>query len=82
MSKHSGRTVVGLLAVMLLVVAPGATADVVTDANAKAADDFTKEVAVARIYDGVHYRNSTVVGTAMGKKIGELAAQAIPRVTR
>ncbi|HEU4370195.1 MAG TPA: vanadium-dependent haloperoxidase, partial [Methylomirabilota bacterium] len=29
-------------------------------------DDFTQEVAVARIYDGVHYRNSTVVGTLMG----------------
>lgn len=23
-------------------------------------NDFTQEVAVARIYDGVHYRNSTV----------------------
>jgi hypothetical protein len=31
-------------------------------------------VANARIYDGVHYRNSTEVGMAMGKKIGELAA--------
>jgi len=37
-------------------------------------DDFIDEVAVARIYDGVHYRNSTEVGTAMGKKIGALAA--------
>jgi len=37
-------------------------------------DDFMAEVAVARIYDGVHYRNSTEVGTAMGKKIGALAA--------
>jgi hypothetical protein len=36
-------------------------------------DDFTQEVANARIYDGVHYRNSTEVGTAMGKKVGELA---------
>jgi len=26
-----------------------------------------------RIYDGVHYRNSTEVGTAMGKQIGKLA---------
>jgi hypothetical protein len=41
--------------------------------------DFTQEVAVARIYDGVHYRNSTQVGSAMGKQIGELAAQRIPR---
>ena len=36
-------------------------------------DDFIQEVANARIYDGVHYRNSTEVGTAMGKKVGELA---------
>ena len=44
--------------------------------------EFTREVAVARIYDGVHYRNSTEVGTAMGKKIGELAAKGLPRATR
>jgi hypothetical protein len=44
--------------------------------------DFWQEVAVARIYDGVHYRYSTEVGTAMGKKVGALAAQKIPRATR
>jgi hypothetical protein len=37
-------------------------------------DEFMQEVATARILDGVHYRNSTEVGTAMGKKIGEFAA--------
>jgi hypothetical protein len=31
-------------------------------------------VANARIYDGVHYRNSTEVGTAMGKQVGAWAA--------
>ena len=36
-------------------------------------DDFIQEVANARIYDGVHYRNSTEVGTAMGKNTGALA---------
>ncbi|MGB7207860.1 MAG: vanadium-dependent haloperoxidase [Pyrinomonadaceae bacterium] len=36
-------------------------------------DDFMQEVANGRIYDGVHYRNSTEVGTAMGKQIGDLA---------
>jgi hypothetical protein len=36
--------------------------------------DFMQEVAQARIYDGVHYRTSTEVGTAMGRQIGELAA--------
>jgi hypothetical protein len=36
-------------------------------------DDFVQEVANARIYDGVHYRTSTEVGTAMGKEVGTLA---------
>jgi hypothetical protein len=36
-------------------------------------EDFVQEVANARIWDGVHYRNSTEVGSAMGKKVGELA---------
>jgi hypothetical protein len=44
--------------------------------------DFTREGALARIYDGVHYRNSTEVGTAMGRKIGELAVRTFPRMTR
>ncbi len=44
--------------------------------------DFVQEVSVARIYDGVHYRNSTEVGVAMGRKIGELAARRLPKVTR
>ena len=43
--------------------------------------DFWREVAVARIYDGVHYRYSTEVGTAMGKKVGALAARKIPRAS-
>jgi hypothetical protein len=42
-------------------------------------NDFAQEVALARIYDGVHYRFSTVVGSAMGKKIGELAVQTFPK---
>ena len=37
--------------------------------------DYAEEVSLARIYGGVHYRNSTVVGKAMGRKIGELAVQ-------
>ncbi len=36
-------------------------------------DDFAKEVAQARIFGGVHYRNSTEVGMAMGQRIGEWA---------
>jgi hypothetical protein len=37
-------------------------------------EEFMQEVANGRIYDGVHFRNSTEVGTAMGRKIGALAA--------
>ena len=35
-------------------------------------DAFVQEVAQARIWDGVHYRTSTEVGSAMGKQVGEL----------
>ena len=38
-------------------------------------DDFVDEVSNARIWDGVHFRNSTEVGKAMGRQVGELAAQ-------
>jgi PAP2 superfamily len=44
--------------------------------------EFVQEVAVARIYDGVHYRNSTEVGTGMGTKIGELAVKSFPKPIR
>ena len=37
-------------------------------------EDFIQEVANGRIYDGVHYRTSTEVGTAMGRNIGSAAA--------
>ncbi len=36
-------------------------------------DAFVAEVNNARIYDGVHYRTSSEVGSEMGKKIGNLA---------
>ena len=38
-------------------------------------DDFMQEVVSARIYDGVHYRNSGQVGSEMGRKIAQLAAR-------
>ncbi len=38
-------------------------------------DDFMQEVANARIYDGVHYRNSGRVGTDMGRRIAQLAIE-------
>jgi hypothetical protein len=34
---------------------------------------YVDEVSAARIYGGIHYRNSTVVGREMGRKIGQLA---------
>lgn len=43
-------------------------------------DDFVNEVSVARVYEGVHFRFSTEVGTAMGKQIGEaVAAKHLPQ---
>ena len=36
--------------------------------------DFVQEVSSARIHDGVHYRNSTEVGSDMGRRIGAWAA--------
>ncbi len=36
-------------------------------------DAFVQEVSNGRIYDGVHYRNSTEIGSDMGRKVGELA---------
>jgi len=36
-------------------------------------EDFMQEVALARIVGGVHFRNSTEVGLAMGQRIGEWA---------
>ena len=41
----------------------------------KSTEDFVHEVALARMYDGVHYRNSIEVGTAMGRQVGGLAAR-------
>ena len=43
-------------------------------------DDFMEEVKMARIYDGVHYRTSTVVGNEMGMKIGALVIQKFARL--
>jgi hypothetical protein len=42
-------------------------------------DAFTQEVINARIYDGVHYRNSGEVGRALGIKVGEVAAAKLLR---
>ncbi len=41
--------------------------------------DFVDEVSNARVWAGVHYRNSTVVGAAMGRKLGEVACDKLLR---
>jgi len=41
-------------------------------------EDFIQEVANGRIYDGVHFRTSTEVGTAMGRQVGKLAVAKYP----
>ena len=43
----------------------------------KSVKAFMQEVADARVYDGVHYRNSTQVGSDLGWKVGKLAAQRL-----
>jgi hypothetical protein len=40
--------------------------------------EWLDEVANARIWGGIHYRSSTEVGTAMGRRIGELATRRLP----
>jgi hypothetical protein len=40
-------------------------------------DDFTTEVANARIWAGFHYRFSTRVGTALGRQVGEYVANTM-----
>jgi hypothetical protein len=39
-------------------------------------DAVVQEVSMARIWAGVHYRNSTEVGNHMGEQVGELVARA------
>ena len=43
----------------------------------KSVKAFMQEVADARVYDGVHYRNSTQVGSDLGWKVGKLAAKRL-----
>jgi hypothetical protein len=41
--------------------------------------DYVTEVSNARVWAGVHYRNSTEVGARMGREIGRLAVARLPR---
>jgi hypothetical protein len=41
--------------------------------------DYVEEVSNARIWGGIHYRNSTEVGRRMGREIGLLAVKGAPK---
>jgi hypothetical protein len=41
--------------------------------------DYVEEVSNARVWGGIHYRNSTEVGRRMGREIGLLAVKGIPK---
>jgi len=61
------------------MTSPGAPGVVRRWTTAKA---FTDEVSIARVWGGIHYRTSMVVGQAMGRQIGALAARDYLRPTR
>jgi len=44
--------------------------------------DYVTEVNQARIWGGIHYRNSTEVGEAMGRSIGALAVRKLLSAAR
>ena len=76
-------TVAGAVGSVLLAELGGAAAPPLSTSSSTAqgavrrwskVEDFIQEVSLARIYDGVHYRNSTEVGTALGRQVGELVA--------
>ena len=46
----------------------------------KSVNEFMEEVKMARIYDGVHYRNSAVVGNELGMKVGRLVMEQFGRL--
>jgi len=39
--------------------------------------EFVQEVSNARIYDGVHYRHSTEIGSVLGAKVGEVVVAKV-----
>jgi hypothetical protein len=44
--------------------------------------DYVKEVNNARVWGGIHFRNSTEVGERMGRQIGRLAVTSLPKAAR
>lgn len=44
-------------------------------------DQFVREVSDARVHGGIHFRSATDAAEAMGRRIGELAAQRVLRAT-
>jgi hypothetical protein len=43
----------------------------------KSVDAFVQEVSDARVWAGIHFRSATEVGTAMGRRVGALAAARV-----
>ncbi|MGB0849082.1 MAG: vanadium-dependent haloperoxidase [Thiolinea sp.] len=48
----------------------------------KTIDTFVQEVSDARVWEGVHYRNSTEVGKAMGKQVAEQVTAGYPALLK
>lgn len=45
-------------------------------------DAFVQEVSNARVWEGVHYRSSTEVGTEMGRKVSEQVVAGYPAMSK
>jgi len=48
----------------------------------KTIDDFVQEVSNARVWEGVHFRNSTEIGIKMGRFVTEQVAAGYPTVSK
>jgi hypothetical protein len=47
----------------------------------RSVDEFVDEVKAARVYAGVHFRNSTEVGAALGRAVGRQVQQRFADAT-
>jgi hypothetical protein len=69
LESEFGKTTLPAVLTMTSPTAPGVTR------KWTSIKEWEDEVSAARIYGGIHYRNSAAVGQAMGRKIGDLAVQ-------
>lgn len=70
----------GELAKPLTMATPGAPAATATVRTFRRVGDVVDEIGNARVWSGIHFRNSTTVGATMGRSIGQyvLATQLKP----